>query len=942
MTKKIIFLALLLSQAVSAQQLAWPEITRNCKPWTRWWWPGSIVTQPDLTAAMEKYRDAGLGGLELTVIYGVRGEEDKFISYLSPKWMEMFSYVLKEGTRLGLDIDLANATGWPFGGPWVEPSDASRNINYKTYSISGGGKLEEKIEMIQKPLVEAAGKIPDNLKLVSPIGSNKNLQEYALEQVRFERPLPIFAVVAYSDSGKAVNITNRVTHDKILDWTAPPGNWTVYALFEGWHGKQVERAGPGGEGDVIDHFSGQAINNYLKHFDEAFKGYNIDSLHGYFNDSYEVDDAEGQSDWTSNLFYEFRLRRGYDLANHLPALFQKDTPDKNARVLSDYRQTMSDLLLDNFTSHWTEWAHRQGRMTRDQAHGSPGNILDLYAASDIPETEGSELTRLKFASSAGNVSGKYLVSCEAATWLGPHFTSTLGDIKKAADQFFLGGINHITYHGTCFSPVNEPWPGFLFYASVELTPANSLWNNFRALNDYVTRVQSFLQEGRPDNQVILYFPIFDRYAVYGSGLLEHFDAISPAYNGTPFKNATEIMLDKGYSFDYISDLQISNTETDQGALLTEGNDYRTLIVPACKYIPIETFTHILQLANDGAKIIFYGGMPENISGLANLEEKQEVLNRLKNGMTFTATINPEVARTVYGKGSILTGNDLDALLSFAGVKRETMTDNRIKFVRRETKTGFNYFILNTGDKPFEGWIPLQAAAVCAEIFNPMTQQSGIGKTRPGSNGYIEVYVMMNPGESLIISACKDQVTGKQYTFHEPVSRPEEIKGKWKVNFTEGGPVLPSSKETDKLSSWTEFGGDDVKNFSGSAVYSITFRKPEGKADAWLLNLGKVCDGARVTLNGREIAVLIGPDFTLTLDKKLLKGKNTLDITVSNMMANRIAYLDRNNVSWKKFYNINLAAVGPDGGYTKFDASSWQPRESGLLGPVTITPMKLVK
>jgi hypothetical protein len=942
MTKKIIFLALLLSQAVSAQQLAWPEITRNCKPWTRWWWPGSIVTQPDLTSAMEKYRDAGLGGLELTVIYGVRGEEDKFISYLSPKWMEMFSYVLKEGTRLGLDIDLANATGWPFGGPWVGPSDACRNINYKTYLISGGGKLEEKIEMIQKPLVEAAGKIPDNLKLVSPIGSNKNLQEYALEQVRFERPLPIFAVVAYSDSGKAVNITNRVTHDKILDWTAPPGNWTVYALFEGWHGKQVERAGPGGEGDVIDHFSGQAINNYLKHFDEAFKGYNIDSLHGYFNDSYEVDDAEGQSDWTSNLFYEFRLRRGYDLANHLPALFQKDTPDKNARVLSDYRQTMSDLLLDNFTSHWTEWAHRQGRMTRDQAHGSPGNILDLYAASDIPETEGSELTRLKFASSAGNVSGKYLVSCEAATWLGPHFTSTLGDIKKAADQFFLGGINHITYHGTCFSPVNEPWPGFLFYASVELTPANSLWNNFRALNDYVTCVQSFLQEGRPDNQVILYFPIFDRYAVYGSGLLEHFDAISPAYNRTPFKNATEIMLDKGYSFDYISDLQISNTETDQGALLTEGNDYRTLIVPACKYIPIETFTHILQLANDGAKIIFYGGMPENISGLANLEEKQEVLNRLKNGMTFTATINPEVARTVYGKGSILTGNDLDALLSFAGVKRETMTDNRIKFVRRETKTGFNYFILNTGDKPFEGWIPLQAAAVCAEIFNPMTQQSGIGKTRPGSNGYIEVYVMMNPGESLIISACKDQVTGKQYTFHEPVSGPEEIKGNWKVNFTEGGPVLPSSKETEKLSSWTEFGGDDVKNFSGSAVYSITFRKPEGKADAWLLNLGKVCDGARVTLNGREIAVLIGPDFTLTLDKKLLKGKNTLDITVSNMMANRIAYLDRNNVSWKKFYNINLAAVGPDGGYTKFDASSWQPRESGLLGPVTITPMKLVK
>lgn len=34
----------------------------------------------------------------------------------------------------------------------------------------------------------------------------------------------------------------------------------------------VERAGPGGEGDVIDHFSASAIDHYLSKFDEAFKG----------------------------------------------------------------------------------------------------------------------------------------------------------------------------------------------------------------------------------------------------------------------------------------------------------------------------------------------------------------------------------------------------------------------------------------------------------------------------------------------------------------------------------------------------------------------------------------------------------------------------------------------------------------------------------------------
>jgi len=941
--KKLLILILFFSQAISAQELSWPEITRNARPWTRWWWPGSIVSQSDLTAAMQKYKNAGLGGLELTVIYGVKGEEDKFIDYLSPKWMDMFTYTLKEGERLGIDIDLANASGWPFGGKWVDPADACRNINYKTYSLKGGEKLNEKIEFIQAPLVRAVGQRPEISNLVDPVGKNKDLQLYALDQIRFEKSLPVHGLFAYSDSGKVINLTSKVTPDKTLDWIAPAGNWTLYALFEGWHGKQVERAGPGGEGDVIDHFSGQAINDYLKHFDEAFKGYDVDYLHGYFNDSYEVDDASGQSNWTNNMFYEFYLRRGYDLSQNLPALFQKDTPEKNARVLSDYRQTISDLLLDNFTTHWTSWAHRQGKMTRDQAHGSPGNILDLYAASDIPETEGSEITRFKFASSASNVTGKYLTSCEAATWLSEHFTSTLADVKKAVDQFFLGGVNHISYHGTCFSPQNEPWPGFLFYAAVELTPVNPIWNDFRGLNDYIARVQSFLQTGRPDNQILLYFPIFDRYADYGRGMLEHFDAISPAFNGTSFKTGADLMLAKGYSFDYISDLQLKNTETDQGELMTEGNNYQTLVLPGCKYIPVETFTHILMLVNKGAKIIIYGDMPENIAGWADIDAKNEVFNQLKNGINFSQTNNPEVVRSAYGKGSILMGKDLNQLLSFAGIKRETMADSKISYVRRETKTGFTYFIHNSSDKPFDGWLPVQAKASSAAIFNPMTEQFGTAKIRSSAGGATEVYARLMPGESLVLSAYNSEISGKPYSFFDPLSGSTELTGNWKVNFPEGGPVIPSQKEISKLSSWTLFGGDDVKNFSGTASYTITFKKPKGKADAWLLDLGKVNESARVMLNGKEIAVLIGPGFKVVIDNKQLKSSNTLEVRVSNLMANRISYMDRNNIEWKKFYNVNFNARMPQNTKNRiFDASSWQPKDSGLLGPVTITAMKIVK
>lgn len=938
--KKLLFLALLFSQVLAAQQLTWPEITKENKPWTRWWWPGSIVTPTDLTSAMETYKQAGLGGMEIAVIYGVKGQEDKFINYLSPKWMEMFLHTLKEGERLNLGIDLANASGWPFGGPWVDPADACKNINYKTYVLKGGESLGEKVEYVQQPLVRPVGQKPDITKLIDPIGKNNDLQLYALDQIRFEKQLPLKVLMAYSDSGDVINLTNRVTPAKILDWAAPSGNWTLYALFEGWHGKMAERAGPGGEGDVIDHFSGKAIDTYLKHFDEIFINYDIKSLRGYFNDSYEVDDASGQSNWTNDLFNEFLLRRGYDLRGVLPALFQKDTPDINSRVLSDYRQTIAELILEKFTTHWTAWANKQGKTTRNQAHGSPGNILDLYAASDIPETEGNEITKLKFASSAANVTGKQYASCEAATWLGEHFTSSLSDVKKAADLFFLGGINHLFYHGTCFSPVKEPWPGFLFYAAVEFTPANSFWNDFSKLNSYVTRVQSFLQSGKSDNDILLYFPIFDRYADYGRGMLEHFDAISPSYNGTPFKTGAESMLEKGYSFDYISDLQIKNTDVEDYLLQTQGNTYKTLVIPGSKYIPIETFSQVLRLASNGAKIIIYGALPEYVAGMTDIVSRSDDFRKMKEGLIFKPTKTETVSEAIVGNGKIIMGTNLISLLAYAGIMRETLVDNGIKFVRRESKTGFYYFINNQLDRSFEGWLPLSVKVSSAALFNPMTEKNGKAQMRISGNGGLELYMKLKAGESMIIETFSEKVKGKPYPFFIPASEPVAISGTWKVNFISGGPAIPPPVEMRELISWTESGGEDVKNFSGTANYTISFNKPAGKADAYSINAGKILNSVKVTLNGKELGTLIGPDFSIEIDKNLIKAVNTLELNVSNLMANRIAYLDRNNIEWKKFYNVNMAArLRENNKNGIFDASAWKPMDAGLIGPVTITRLK---
>ena len=111
---------------------------------------------------------------------------------------------------------------------------------------------------------------------------------------------------------------------------------------------------------------------------------------------------------------------------------------------------ISDLLVERFTRKWQLWAEHQGKGIRNQAHGSPANALDLYAASDIPETEGSTITDIKSASSAAHLMGKKLTSAESATLLNEHFQTKLSDVKIANDKFLLGGVNPVSYTHLCF------------------------------------------------------------------------------------------------------------------------------------------------------------------------------------------------------------------------------------------------------------------------------------------------------------------------------------------------------------------------------------------------------------------------------------------------------------------------------------------------------------
>jgi hypothetical protein len=224
----------------------------------------------------------------------------------------------------------------------------------------------------------------------------------------------------------------------------------------------------------------------------------------------------------------------------------------------------------------------------------------------------------------------------------------------------------------------------------------------------------------------------------------------------------------------------------------------------------------------------------------------------------------------------------------------------------------------------------------------MQERSGYAKIRPAAGAKPEVYLQLDPGESCILQTSDKGMSGLSFDCFQPAGPPVDIKGTWTVAFVSGGPELPPAVKTDRLSSWTEFGGEVVKKFSGTATYAVTFPKPAGQGP-WLLDLGRVRESARASVNGKPIGAVIGPSYRIRIDAGLLRESNTLEIKVTNLMANRIADMDRRRVPWKKFYNVNFPANRAEnrGAAGLFDASKWQPMESGLIGPVTLTPLRVV-
>jgi hypothetical protein len=271
------------------------------------------------------------------------------------------------------------------------------------------------------------------------------------------------------------------------------------------------------------------------------------------------------------------------------------------------------------------------------------------------------------------------------------------------------------------------------------------------------------------------------------------------------------------------------------------------------------------------------------------------------------------------------------------VSREPAADGGLGLVRRSHRLGYHYFLVNRGGRPLDGWVTLGTPAHSAVILDPRARdRTGVARLRRGKGGPAQVYLQLQPGESCVLRTFTDkEPDARAWRYWQPAGKPRDLSGAWKVQFVEGGPALPGKFETRELGSWTKLGDAEAKRFAGTARYTLEFDRPAGAAEEGLLDLGRVGESARVKVNGAPVGTLWCQPFQIAVGEHLRPGRNTLEVEVTNLAANRVADLDRRGVKWKEFHEINFVNVN----YKPFDASKWPPRESGLLGPVRLIPLK---
>jgi len=935
--------------AASALEAGFRTPPEEAKPYTLWHWMNGVVDCDGITADLESFKQAGLGGVQMFLVGGSEAKiDDPTNPILSEKWKGLFKHAIEECARLGLKFGTHNSPGWSSTGfKAVQPKDSMQKVVFTEQRVEGGKTFEG---VLKQPETNH--------------GYYDDIVCWAIRDGQTVSP------------SQAIDLSDRLASDGRLTWTAPAGQWVIVRIGHTAIGKINLTAPVSGQGLEVDKLNAVPLKAYWDTFPAellAIAGDHAGKTFVRFEiDSYEM----GPQNWTSIMPAEFQRRRGYDIRPFLLTITGRtvENQDASKRFDHDWRATQAELFNENYFQAMRALIHRAPGMKLllepyGTGPGAPFEPNNAGAAADLAMCEFWQKPTpwgwdsIKPVVSGVHTWGKTLVAAEAFT--GQPNSAWRVDpyaLKSTGDRAFAEGVNQLFFHTSAHQPWKAVLPGMTMGQWGTHFGRTQTWWTHGAAEwiQYLTRCQFLLQQGRPVA-----------------------DLLYLAYDGRTPKPPAGYWADTIGTDAFLTRLSVENGDL----ILPNGVRYKVLILPDTPVMRPDVAVKLAALANAGARII--GPPPTTSPGLSD---------RAKNDGLVAAVGQDLWAPDAPFADRIRAAQDIEQALRAFKIAPDLSVvaadcPKPLLWIHRRSEEADVYFLSNQTDLPTIAQISLPGLGRLPELWWPDAgrieaapyhfvegERRHIKLALPPS-GSVFIVLRHQAARAITISALTSPsasdvhstVSGADLiaaengayvvTFSDRSRKSVTVRGlaapfvitsPWTLTFADK-PQGATDRTLARLVSWTQF-EDEARFYSGTATYRTRFAFPHRRSSdtAFLLDLGEVANTARVVLNGQDLGTLWKPPFTIDLAPALASGLNSLEVEVTNLWANRMIGDERfpDDLSWA---GKSLAAVPKwvqSGGtrpeprrktfatYKFFDGQE-ALLPSGLMGPVQIRSLKRV-
>jgi glycosyl hydrolase family 106( putative alpha-L-rhamnosidase) len=532
-----------------------------------WWWSGEDLDVDRMIAQIRELHRNGISGVQVNYShYDTRGwmTDQKQPPIFSEAWWDVYGRISQVCGELDMGIGLSTYTlDWPRGAP---------NLFYHLFY----SKPElNAIELVTAPRQRVRG--GETKTLVCPSGL-VTAHAYPVVKDRLQ--------------WGGVDLTPFVREGQ-LTWTAPPGEWEL------WTFRAVRK---GGSLNPLMTGSG---NTVIRGFFQPFQDHNPDKsskgLNYFFNDELHI--GLDKFAWNPDFPEEFRRRKGYDLFEVLPAMWQ-DLGPITPKVRMDYADVRMSLMEERYFKPIYEWHASRGmifgcdsggRGTRPNEFGDYFRATRWYTAPGHDTPGGNaDLVKGKVSSSIANLYRRPRVWLEGYHSLG--WGATPEQLMLATRENYLYGCTLLNLHGLYYSTFGSHWewapPCYHFRMPY--------WEHMDEFLKYFERLSYLLSQGHLVTDVAVVYPVAPYEAEMDGDKSKE----------TAFTLA-ERLMSAGINFEFIDNDSLARAIVEDRRLVVRaaGSSYQALILPNMDAVRWPTIEQAAAFAKAGGRVYSVGSLP---------------------------------------------------------------------------------------------------------------------------------------------------------------------------------------------------------------------------------------------------------------------------------------------------------------------------------------------